>query len=132
MAEEPKGPEPFTEQYRTDRYIDAIKLVGAGNTSGLFALGFAIFNAGQRSAAILLALKVSLAFYTMGLILFVLAFILLTRHFMILDASLAPLLRRLSSDGTEKWKAAVAGLILFSTTAWLLGSVVAIGALLFF
>jgi uncharacterized membrane protein YvlD (DUF360 family) len=132
MTEQSKPAEPFTEQYRTDRYIDALKLIGAGNTSGLFALGFAIFNAGQRPALILTILKVSLAFYTIGLLLFVLAFILLTRNFMILDASIAPLLRRLPSDGTDKWKAAVTGLSLFSATAWLLGSFVAIGALLFF
>jgi len=71
------GQSPFTYQYFIDRWADALKILGAGNSGGILATG-AAYQFSTHKAEILFDLKIAASLYLVGIILFAVAFTVLT------------------------------------------------------
>jgi hypothetical protein len=68
---------PFTYQYIIDRWADGLKVLGAGNSAGLFASA-AFFQFFANRPEIVWPVKWAACFFLAGILLFAVAFFILT------------------------------------------------------
>jgi hypothetical protein len=68
---------PFTYQFLIERWADGLKVLGAGNGAGLLASGASLRFFSPRPE-LLTAIKVGAAFFLVGLLLFAIAFLVLS------------------------------------------------------
>jgi hypothetical protein len=67
---------PFTYQFLIERWADGLKLLGAGNSAGLLASGASLQYFAARPE--LIWIKVAAVFFLAGILLFAVAFLILT------------------------------------------------------
>ena len=97
---------------------------------GAFALGLALYNATNRSSQLLLLLRVATILYTIGIGLFVAAYLFFTMRFVQQDAALALKFfpKQLQTD--DVWKRLVKNLAGYSFIVWCVASVMTLIAIL--
>jgi hypothetical protein len=84
----PEKHKPFTFQFVIERWMDGLKVLGAGNGTGVIASGAGLqYFAGKPD--LLFSLKLAGAFFLLGVICFALAFFVLTAIIFAFDKFLA-------------------------------------------
>jgi hypothetical protein len=110
-----------------DRWMDAVKAVGTGNSAGLFAAGVSFYYFTSEGEEIIRLLKVSAFVYFIGVVLFTVAFIALTVHFYYQDKLRSKPTANSSAELSERaarWFRGALTASVFSLACWLVGSAV--------
>ena len=77
--------EPLKIEYVIDRWADTIKLIGGGNSAGLFASGVALYYFAGKPYPVGLIFKLSAGTYFVGLLFFVAAYTALVAYMNFVD-----------------------------------------------
>jgi hypothetical protein len=125
---DPKRTEPLNVEFIIERWADAIKLVGAGNSAGLFGAGVALYYFGNKPYLVLLLIKIAIGIYFLGVLSFALSFFCLTAYMHGVDFALQGE-RNQWEKFIDLYYKTTAATALFSTLLWLLGSSVLLSIL---
>jgi hypothetical protein len=128
---DPKRTEPLKIEFIIDRWADGIKLIGAGNSAGLFAAGVALYYFASRPFPVIRFLKTAAGTYSLGLVAFVIAYTYLHAYMHTVDFYLA-------GDREERWLKDINRTYLItgiwaaiSLGIWLLGTILIMTAVFF-
>jgi hypothetical protein len=121
----------LSQQYILDRTVDAIKLIGGGNSAGLFGMGVALYYFGSRPSPIPFLLKTAMLTYFVGVFVFGLAFASLYTFTIHKATSLAAPAHKRAQVLADAWYNAAKYGAFTAIMLWLLGSSLALVALVF-
>lgn len=119
------APPPFDEKYLLDKWFDAIKLIGTGNSGAFFAAAIALYYFSVWSRTIQVLIGITAAIYFVGFMAFVLAFRQMTTYLMTYDRVYSATIPA-TPDPERHFKMTARRLAQASSILWLIGSFVAL------